>query len=161
MVGQRAGTYGCVPSNSVTGWIIEHGTASPYGHAFLVATEGRVLEARPGGVGYADLERYVKMGAVFNDDEPLTEDYRRTVLQAGIGLIGAGYDWPAILNLAARCLGRSSPALPVGRRNRFICSQYVTVTATAAGHVYCPTVGRWQVSPRTLADRITARSWVA
>ena len=155
----QAGCYGCVPSKSTTGWIIEHGTASPYGHAFLVLPFGLVAEARPGGVGPASLERYVRMGAVFNSTEPLTNQFRQDVCQAAVAHYGARYDWAAIANLALRCLGRTSELLPVGRHGAYICSQFVTVLSTAAGKVYCPDEDRWTVSPRTLADRITTQAW--
>lgn len=157
----RPGTYGCVPSLSRTGWIIGHGTASPYGHAFLVLPEGKVSEARPGGAGFADLERYVKMGAVFNSEEPLEESFRRDVCELAVATHGAKYDWYAIANLALNCLGRQTPCLPVGAHDRYICSQWVTVLSTKAGKTYCPNDDRWKVSPRTLADRITRRAWVA
>lgn len=153
------GNYGCVAAGGVAAWIIQHGTASPYGHAFLVVDEARVLEARPGGVGYADLQPYVDAGAVFNTEEPLTDEFRAAVVAEAASLIGAPYDWSAILDLGLRCIGRKSELLPVGSRGKFICSQFVTVTATNAGKAYCPDADRWTVSPRTLADRITARSW--
>lgn len=162
MVGRnlRPGLYGCSSGGGVSGWFIRSGTQSPYGHAFIVGTGGRVIEARPGGVGYGDLDRYVRGGAVFNDQEPLDEITAGNIVRTATTLLGADYDWPAILDLGLRVLGRKTEALPVGSHGRFICSQFVTVVATAAGKVYCPDLDRWVVSPRTLADRITARPWV-
>jgi hypothetical protein len=153
-------TYGCVRGSGVTGQIIMHGTSSPDGHSFLVMPEGRVSEARPGGAGDNDLAKYIAMGAVFNDQEPLTDDFRRDVCQIALAAYGAGYDWPAIANLALNVLGRKSPLLPVGSHDHFICSQWVTVHSTAAGKIYCPMTDRWRVSPRTLTDRITGSVWL-
>lgn len=153
------GTYGCVPSSGAVGWIIEHGTASPYGHAFIVVGDGQVMEARPSSAGLADLGKYVRAGAVFNDTEPFHDDFRRQVVEWAMGHTGAVYDWWAILDLAGRTLGRKSPLLPVGRHDMYICSQFVSVGYTACGKVMYPDLDRWTVSPRVLADRITTRAW--
>lgn len=153
------GTYGCVPTGGPTGRIISHGTGSPYSHSFFVLPGGKISEARPGGAGEADLEPVIRAGAVFNDQEPLSSDFRRDLCQLAVSRHGAAYDWPAILNLSFRVLGRKSPLLPVGTRGAFICSQWVTVLSTEVGKSYCPDLDRWMVSPRILADRITRREW--
>lgn len=153
------GTYGCVAGSGVPGWVIEHGTASPYGHSFIVLDANTVMEARPSGAGPARLDKYLHAGAVFNDEEPLDAAFLVAVTRWAAGQEGAKYDWPAIFDLAGRVVGAKSPLLPVGTHGKYICSQFVTVGYTACGKVMFPAEDRWTISPRLLADRVTTRVW--
>lgn len=117
------------------------------------------MEARPSGAGLAHLDKYIRAGAVFNDDEPLDDVFRRNVVEWAMAQTGAKYDWIAIGDLLMRQLGEKSPLLPVGAYGKYICSQLVSVGYTAAGRIMFPAEERWTISPRLLADRITTRAW--
>lgn len=155
----RPGTYGVVETSGPVGWTIQHATASPYSHAFIILDATTVMEGRPGGVGTAHLDKYVRAGAVFNDQEPLGAQFLDRVLACAREYVGTPYDWFQIAALAGRFFGAKHALLPAGRHEHVICSTLVSCVYTNAGRVMFPAADRWTISPRSLADRIDHRTW--
>lgn len=154
------GQYFVMPGGGAAGWLVRHGTASPYGHAGLVMPDGKTMEARGGGVQQRDLAQVTRDGAVFCD-EPLPEQFRLDVVRWGYSMQGHPYDNRVNIDIAlSLAFGVRSPFLPVGRDGAFNCSQLVSVGYTACGKVMFPDLDRWRVSPGLLADRITTRPWL-
>jgi hypothetical protein len=79
------------------------GDASPWTHAFVVVDDQRVIEARPGGAGWASLAHYMRPGeAVFLPGWPyLTDEQRAQVPEIAESMIGIPYGYLDYLSLIA------------------------------------------------------------
>jgi hypothetical protein len=79
------------------------GDLSPWTHAFVVVDSTRVIEARPGGAGYASLEHYMRPGeAIFLPGWPyLTDEQRARVPEVAESLVGIPYGYLDYVSLAA------------------------------------------------------------
>lgn len=112
------GDVWAVRSNDFGGRLIRLGAAIRYlfgggnnygdldNHVVIVShqTEGIWwgIEGKPGGVGWADLTRYVNdIGTVSNQDQPKTADQRAQLLACIPQVLNAPYDWTAIMASAA------------------------------------------------------------
>jgi uncharacterized protein YycO len=156
------GHYFCAPGHGFAGWLVRHGTASPFGHSGIVVTDNHVVEALGEGVAIRPLSKYLgKPGVVFNDNEPLTDTFLEDAVAEALKLVGAPYDAKVNIDIAVSLIFQRSktPLLPPGKNGAYNCSQAVAAAYTNAGKVMFPTVDRWRVSPRLLADRITQRPW--
>jgi uncharacterized protein YycO len=156
------GHYFCAPGHGFAGWLVRHGTESPYGHAGIVVSNNHVVEALGEGVVVRPLSKYLgQPGVVFNDDEPLTEPFCDRIVADALNQVGAHYDMSVNIDIAVSLIFQHSktPLLPPGKDGSYNCSQLVAAVYTNVGHIMFPTVDRWRVSPRLLADRITQRPW--
>lgn len=63
------------------------------------------IEARPGGVGYVDIAKYVKNPATaVNTEQPKTSEQRATIVEVAKGLLGTPYDWTSIVELGMEAI---------------------------------------------------------
>lgn len=68
------------------------------------------LEGRPGGVGWVDMRNYLASPAtVDNREQPKTDEQRYTIAKNAEKLLGAPYDWAAIVADAGCDLGLPEP----------------------------------------------------
>jgi hypothetical protein len=122
-----------------------------------------VLEARPGGVGWADAEQYDNPYLLTNVEQPKTDTQRRQVCALAVGMLRVGYDWAAIGMDAAQALhldglwrvkdfGDAPPA-------HVVCSSLVWWLMRQAG-LAVPAVPGRTVTPADFADWILRRGWV-
>jgi hypothetical protein len=64
------------------------------------------IEGKPGGVGWADLRRYLADGyTVSNAEQPRTDEQRAHIASLVESMLGTPYDWEAIAADAMRSLG--------------------------------------------------------
>lgn len=152
------GDFGVVRTGGWQGRLIRIGTDSPVNHAFVYVGDGKVIEARPGGAGYARLSKYrnVKWSTGVPSLE-LTDAQRAQVFAAAERLVGTPYSWVDIAALSLACLGLRWRALDkrIERLDRLICSQLADVLRERIGsHLF--TDGRLpcQVTPGDLLDLI-------
>jgi hypothetical protein len=121
-----------------------------------------VIEARPGGVGWADAEQYDNPYLLTNVEQPKTGDQRRQVCTLAVGMLRVGYDWAAIGMDAAQALhldglwrvkdfGDAPPA-------HVVCSSLVAWLYRKAG--LAEPAGRQRTTiPADWADWILRRGW--
>lgn len=63
------------------------------------------IEGRPGGVGWADLRRYINdRHSIGNVSQPKSDAQRAAVVKAAETMLGTPYDWAAIATDALRAL---------------------------------------------------------
>jgi hypothetical protein len=75
-------------------------------HHFDKHGRAQGIEGRPSGVGWADLTKYLNHPAtVSNFRQPKTALQRAVILRANEAMIGAAYDWEAILADANEDIG--------------------------------------------------------
>jgi hypothetical protein len=113
-------------------------------------------------VTVSPLSKYLgKPGVVFNNNSPLTDEFRERVVVEALKLVGAPYDMKVNIDIAVSLIFQHSktPLLPPGKNGAYNCSQLAAAAYTNAGQIMFPAVDRWRVSPRLLADRITQRPW--
>lgn len=57
----------------------------------------RVIEGRPGGVGYKDADGYLSDNwTMDNREQPKTDDQRADIAKAAVAMLGTPYDWVGI-----------------------------------------------------------------
>jgi hypothetical protein len=102
------GTIGLSKIGGALGAAIRFGQAatgdlSPWTHAFIVCDSERVIEARPGGAGWASLAHYMRPGeAIFLPGWPsLTDEQRARVPEVAQSLIGTPYGYLDYVSLFA------------------------------------------------------------
>lgn len=83
---------------------------SKAGHVIVVShrdNEGRLwgIEGRPGGIGWADLDKRNGKWGLSNVDQPKTAEVRVKLVDSMVALLGAPYDYPAYLKLALDLAG--------------------------------------------------------
>ena len=159
--------------DQLVAFIVQFGTASQVNHAgiYVGLIEGvpTVVEARPGGAGYAPLSQYLNSwthwsGGAGIPTGNLERMWRRDIVHAAISLVGTPYGWLDLVAvaLAQKRLGahldRVSPldkqpwwVKRIARQDRLICSELVDVAYLQAG-VYLFNDGRYPgcVSPADL-----------
>jgi hypothetical protein len=79
------------------------GDLSPWTHAFVVVDSERVIEARPGGAGWASLAHYMRPGeAIFLPGWPyLTDEQRAAVPAVAESMVGVPYGYLDYVSLIA------------------------------------------------------------
>lgn len=108
----RPGAVIVTATDDLGGWFIRLrskllGTDGQHNHVAIfshVDSTGRPrgLEGRPGGFGWANLDRYLNHpGTVTNATQPLTDGQRDHIVRQAVAIIGLAYDWQAILAFAA------------------------------------------------------------
>jgi uncharacterized protein YycO len=130
-------------------YAIQFGTASHVNHAGIFVGQGQVIEARPGGAGYAPVSDYLKYNTKWST-LPLTDQQREAIVGHTQALIGTPYGWPDIIAIAIaqKRLGShldvTKPLAQqpwwyqrIAREDRLICSQLVDYAYYLAGvHLY-------------------------
>lgn len=97
----------------------------------------RGLEGRPGGFGWANLDKYLADPVtVANTDQPKTDVQRGFVVSRAVEMIGIPYDWEAILAFAAGAAGlpfRLSEWPETGVPSHVVCSSAADYLYEGAG----------------------------
>lgn len=102
-------------------------------HAAIMA-DGYLIEANPGGVQMAPLEKYDGHHFAWSSRQ-LTDVQREQIVGGAVALLGIPYSWLDIAAIGASALG----AIPdpvwhrLNRPDRLICSQVVAHVYEAAG----------------------------
>jgi hypothetical protein len=97
----------CTRSSGWVGRLIRFGAAllgkpNTVNHVAIFMGPGsdgkdRVIEGRPGGVGYADAQTYLDdPWTVDNREQPKSEEQRAQIHDAALALLGTPYDWVGI-----------------------------------------------------------------
>jgi hypothetical protein len=141
-------------------WLNGAGAFDVYQHAFIytgLPGDKAVIQAEPGGAGYAPLTVHAKtLWSTGHFD--LTTGQREAIVQAAIGYIGTPYSWLDYFALAAHRFHIPAPHLRafIKATGSMICSQYVD-RCWQAGGVQIFADGRWNgdVTPPDLARRLS------
>jgi hypothetical protein len=141
---------------------------SKAGHVIVVShrdTEGRLwgIEGRPGGIGWADLDKRNGKWGLSNVEQPKTASARVKLVDSMVALLGAPYDYPAYLKLAMDIL-RISPRW-TDWNNKEIPSSYIC--SAVADQIYenegLPNPGGDKltrfVTPAEWAEFIDKKQW--
>jgi uncharacterized protein YycO len=97
-----AGCYGVSDGSGLTGELIRHATESWAGHAFVYICTGQIIEGMPPTARVASADSHPN--AVWNTEEPLTDDQRLKIVARAQALIGTPYDWPSYVGFALEAL---------------------------------------------------------
>ena len=117
------------------------------GHVAVYVGEGsdgrpRVIEGRPGGVGYRDAKSYLKdHWTIDNRAQPKTEEQRALVLDGAVAMLGTPYDWVGIGQDAM--LAIDAP---------HIYDKAVKDGAPSPDHVVCSSLADWLYHKAMLAS---------
>lgn len=116
---------------------IQFGTASNVNHAGVFVGGGQVVEARPGGAGYAPVSDYLGPNTKWSS-LPLTDMQRSVINAQARSLIGIPYGWLDCfaVAIAQKRLGRHLDVTKpidkqpwwyrrIARQDRLICSELV------------------------------------
>jgi cell wall-associated NlpC family hydrolase len=149
---------------------IQWGTNSDVNHAGIHVGDGQVIEARPGGAGYAPLTEYMGDNTRWSAGYGITSGLQRAaIVAAAEHLIGTPYGWGdcVAIALAQARLGGHVDAHAdwthqpwwvkrLARTDRLICSQLVDQAYLLAG-VHLFSDGRYpgMVSPADLQALMT------
>jgi hypothetical protein len=107
-------------------WINGNGFKN-YEHAFLVLSDGQLIEAQPGGARIAPLSEYERRNAVYVCPPPLTDDQREAICAAAHRYVGVPYSFADYLAIAVHRFHIPAPGLRryVATSRHMICSQLV------------------------------------
>ena len=155
------GNYGVSHGSGMVGELIRHATESWAGHAFLFVGNGMIIEAAPPATRLAPAASHPD--AVWNLNEPLTDDQRKAIINRAHALLGTPYDYPAYIGFALEVLKlRTAQQLaPEFQHDRWrVCSADVADEYGFAGidltsGLRFPNL----VSPADLYDRIAQQKW--
>ena len=135
----QLGDFCLVRTPDLGGRLIRIGTDSYVNHAAVYVGDGRVIEARPSGAGYANVTQYENpkyylawTTGLFN----LTDQQRSKIVSWSIAQIGIKYSWLDIVALGFRCFNLGFPNLVearIARSDKEICSQLVDEAYAFAG----------------------------
>lgn len=157
-----AGLYGVVKTSGLIPWIIRRATSGWADHAFVIAEDGVIVEAEPGGVRLGHLSEYYGNRIAINDGEDMSVDQRGAVVAAAKAMIGKPYDDLAIVDDGLESLGWHWRWL--ARRadgdGELICSEVVARAGSAAGLDWrCGAATTAEVTPAMLARRPGMTPW--
>jgi uncharacterized protein YycO len=97
----------------------------------------RGLEGRPGGFGWANMDRYLDHpNTIANTDQPLTDEQRDKIVRSAVSAVGLPYDWEAIISFAAGTAGmgfRSKEWPEEGLPSHVVCSSAIDLFYEGAG----------------------------
>jgi hypothetical protein len=126
-------------------FVIQWGTASNVNHAGICIPGGQVVEARPGGAGYAPLSDYQGANTRWSS-LPLTTQQRDDISKAAVSLVGTPYGWLDVIAIAIaqKRLGAHLDVTKpmdqqpwwyqrIGRTDRLICSELVDLAYFQSG----------------------------
>lgn len=130
----RVGQFAVVRTNSPVAWLIRLATRSQVNHAVICVSDGRVVEAQPGGARFGN----IPAGAVWSHF-PLTDAQAIAVAEAAQDLVDTPYGFLDIAALALVSLGiQWRWAKRIAKSDKgLICSQLVDRAYRNAGiHLY-------------------------
>lgn len=162
----KLGDFGLVRTPDLGGRIIRLGTDSWMNHAFIYVGNGHVIEARPGGAGFANVDSYThpQFHLAWSTDLIEIDDYTRDkIVKWAVAQQGVGYNWLDIAALSLHCIGLGTPAWArkkIEDDDRLICSQLVDKAYRLAG-VKLFDDGRLpgSVTPGDLWNRLLGLGW--
>jgi len=138
------------------------------GHVIVVShrdNEGRLwgIEGRPGGIGWADLDKRNGKWGISNHDQPKDAEVKVKVVQAMVALLGTKYDYPAYLKIAMDTVG-ITPYWTDWNDNDVPTSYICSAVADQIYEQYClPNPGGMKVTrfttPAEWAEFIDKRQW--
>ncbi len=144
------GDFLVVRTSGWAGRLIRWVTRSTVNHAGILVHDGRIIEARPSGAGYAAPPPDALWSHL-----PLTDEERGRIIAAATRFVGRPYSW-----LDCLCIGladRFGTHVPTAVRNRLqrpdrmICSQLVDSAYLDAGvHLFADGRDPGAVSPEDL-----------
>ena len=149
--------------SGLVGELIRHATESWAGHAFVYIGNGQIVEGMPPVARIASADEHPD--AVWNTQEPLTDEQRTKIIARAHALVGTPYDWPAYVGFALEVLklGSEHELDPVFKQDPWrVCSALVAdcyeyAGITIEGSLKEPNL----VSPADLYNRIADQSWNA
>lgn len=137
-LGIKPGDVGFSRGEGIVGWIIRHGTTSPYAHSFIYH---RLLGTSPDGTQtWETVESYggdgVRTRVRTQAPEKVVRVWRNSKEQARIlekssSLVGSGYGWGEIVRIAFRLIGIKLPPMKDNPK-RLICSNHTLQSVLAA-----------------------------
>jgi hypothetical protein len=82
------------------------------GHVIVVSHRDETgklwgIEGRPGGIGWADMDKRTGKWGLSNHEQPKTAEVRVKLVDSMVALLGSKYDYPAYLKLAMDLVGIS------------------------------------------------------
>jgi len=98
----KPGDYGCSHGSGMVGELIRHATDSWAGHAFVYIGNHMIIEAAPPATRISPVSSHPD--AVYNTDEPKTDQQRGLIIARAHALLGTPYDYPAYIAFAMMCL---------------------------------------------------------
>lgn len=130
-----AGLYGVVKTHGLVPWIIRRTGRTWADHAFVIAEDGAIIEAEPGGVRLGHLSEYYGDRIAINSTEEMTVEQRATVVATAKAMIGKPYNDLAIVDDGLESLGWCWRWLAkrAATDGEVVCSQLVAVAGQAAG----------------------------
>jgi cell wall-associated NlpC family hydrolase len=149
------GMYAVTRTKSKSGILISVGTLSEWDHAFIVAKDGKLIEASWSGVRFAPLSKYPR--AAFNRHDNLTAEELANIVAFAESREGERYGFLDIAVIVLRKLGlraftdRASAWLD--KRKGLICSQLVSLAYKSAGRALTDKLDNL-VTPADLAERM-------
>jgi len=140
--GIQPGDIGFDRGGGIVGWVIRHGTSSPYAHCFvyhkLLSTDTNGVQTWETVEAYPSISK-AKDGVQVRTRTNLpskvvrvwrTRRERDSILAASRSLVGTGYGWGEILRIAFRMVGIKFPGWDSPKR--MICSNHCTQSVLAA-----------------------------
>lgn len=98
----KPGNYGVSHGGGMVGELIRHATESWAGHAFVYVGNGTIIEAAPPATRTGSVLAHAD--AVWNTEEPLTDEQRQKICDRAHALLGTPYDYPAYVGFALETL---------------------------------------------------------
>ncbi len=136
-IGIKPGDIGFTKGGGIVGWIIRHGTGSPYAHCFIYHKylgdgKWQTVEAFPSINKNKDGVRYR-----IRTEEPIkivrmwrTKNEQRKILDHSVSMVGVKYGWGEIIRIALRFLGIKIKGWESDKRA--ICSNHCTQSLLSA-----------------------------
>lgn len=136
-IGIKPGDIGFTKGGGLIGWVIRHGTGSPYAHCFIYHHylgngKWKTIEAFPSIKRSKDGVRYR-----VRTEEPIkivrmwrTKNEQRDILVHSESMVGVRYGWGEITRIALRFLGIKIKGWESNKRA--ICSNHCTQSLLAA-----------------------------
>jgi uncharacterized protein YycO len=159
--GINPGNYGVSHGSGMVGELIRSATQSWAGHAFVYVGGGMIIEAAPPVTRIVSVNAHPD--AIWNNEEPLTDDVRKLIVGREHALLGTPYDYPAYIGFAMECLHiRNGTQMdPFFQHDKWrVCSADVADAYLFGGidvtkGLTIPNL----VSPADLYNRIASRTW--
>jgi hypothetical protein len=130
----QLGAFMVVKTGGWPAWWIRRITRSSVNHAAIYVGHGQVIEGRPQGAGYCDVDAYPQ--AIWSSMQ-LTDQQRVRIVGYAYKHMGAPYSWLDCLAIGlAKVTGKKlAPFIRarLSRPDRLMCSQLVDLTYTEAG----------------------------
>ena len=159
----RPGDYIVVRTPGFVSTLICWVTRSKFCHAAIVADDGQVIEAEPGGVRIRSISEYDGCLMLANTAEPTLSEQRAQVVAFARAQVARPYNYDADFVDGLEHLGlrwRLAARFACGRK-AVMCSQLVADAGAAAGLTswQCGKATSAEVVPGDLAARIERAQW--